>query len=68
MKLGVVKAQLPWSLEEADLAFCHAGNLGWDAVAALKPMGAQAIVCDAIDAAGRRASSRSRDPATTSCA
>jgi len=49
MKLGVVKAQLPWSLEEADLAFCHAGNLGWDAVAALKPMGAQAIVCDAID-------------------
>ena len=50
MKLGVVKAQLPWSLEEADLAFCHAGNLGWDAVAALKPMGAQAIVCDSIDA------------------
>jgi UDP-N-acetylmuramate: L-alanyl-gamma-D-glutamyl-meso-diaminopimelate ligase len=49
MKLGVVKAQLPWSLEEADLAFCHAGNLGWDAVATLKPMGAQAIVCDAID-------------------
>ncbi|MEO6744288.1 MAG: UDP-N-acetylmuramate:L-alanyl-gamma-D-glutamyl-meso-diaminopimelate ligase [Caldimonas sp.] len=50
MKLGVIKAQLPWSLEEADLAFCHAGNLGWDAVAALKPMGAQAIVCDSIDA------------------
>ena len=49
MKLGVVKAQLPWSLEEADFAFCHSGNLGWDAAAALKPMGAQAIVCDAID-------------------
>ena len=49
MKLGAMKAQLPWALEEADLAFCHAGNLGWDAVAALKPMGAQAIVCDAID-------------------
>jgi UDP-N-acetylmuramate: L-alanyl-gamma-D-glutamyl-meso-diaminopimelate ligase len=49
MKLGAMKAQLPWALEEADLAFCHAGNLGWDAVATLKPMGTQAIVCDAID-------------------
>src|SRR5439155_15992280 len=25
MKLGSMKAQLPWSLEEADLAFCHSG-------------------------------------------
>ncbi len=49
MKLGVVKAQLPWSLEEADLAFCHSGNLGWDVAAALKPMGVLAVVCDAID-------------------
>jgi UDP-N-acetylmuramate: L-alanyl-gamma-D-glutamyl-meso-diaminopimelate ligase len=49
MKLGVVKAQLPWSLEEADLAFCHSGNLGWDVAAALKPMGALAVVSDAID-------------------
>ncbi|MEO7339235.1 MAG: UDP-N-acetylmuramate:L-alanyl-gamma-D-glutamyl-meso-diaminopimelate ligase [Caldimonas sp.] len=49
MKLGVVKAQLPWSLEEADLAFCYAGGLGWDAADALRPMGAQAIVCDTID-------------------
>ena len=53
MKLGVVKAQLPWSLEEADLAFCHAGNLGWDAVAALKPMGAQAVVADSVDKLAR---------------
>ncbi len=27
MKLGAMKAQLPWSLEEADLAFCHSGGL-----------------------------------------
>ncbi|MBC7619128.1 MAG: UDP-N-acetylmuramate:L-alanyl-gamma-D-glutamyl-meso-diaminopimelate ligase, partial [Candidatus Saccharibacteria bacterium] len=27
MKLGAMKAQLPWSLEEADLAFCHTGGL-----------------------------------------
>ena len=29
MKLGAMKAQLPWSLAAADLAFCHAGSLGW---------------------------------------
>jgi len=49
MKLGAMKAQLPWSLEEADLAFCHSGGLGWDAAQALAPMGAQAIVCPTID-------------------
>ena len=49
MKLGAMKAQLPWSLEEADLAFCHSGGLGWDAAQALAPMGPQAVVCDTID-------------------
>ncbi|MEY2893772.1 MAG: hypothetical protein RJA98_3680 [Pseudomonadota bacterium] len=49
MKLGTMKAQLPWSLEEADLAFCHSGGLGWDAVEAMAPMGAQAVVSDDID-------------------
>jgi UDP-N-acetylmuramate: L-alanyl-gamma-D-glutamyl-meso-diaminopimelate ligase len=48
MKLGAMKAQLPWSLEEADLAFCHSGGLGWDAVQALAPMGRQAVVCGTI--------------------
>jgi len=49
MKLGAMKAQLPWSLEEADLAFCHSGGLGWDAVQALAPMGKLAVVSDKID-------------------
>ena len=49
MKLGAMKAQLPWSLEEADLAFCHSGGLGWDAVQALAPMGAQAVVSGSVD-------------------
>ncbi len=49
MKLGTMKAQLPWSLEEADLAFCHGGGLGWDAAQALAPMGAKAQVADSID-------------------
>lgn len=49
MKLGTMKAQLPWSLEETDLAFCHSGGLGWNAAEALAPMGRQAVVCDSID-------------------
>jgi UDP-N-acetylmuramate: L-alanyl-gamma-D-glutamyl-meso-diaminopimelate ligase len=50
MKLGAMKAQLPWSLEDADLAFCHSGGLGWDAHEALAPMGARARVADSVDA------------------
>ncbi|MES2508792.1 MAG: UDP-N-acetylmuramate:L-alanyl-gamma-D-glutamyl-meso-diaminopimelate ligase [Pseudomonadota bacterium] len=49
MKLGTMTAQLPWSLEAADLAFCHSGGLDWDAQAALAPMGARAQVADSID-------------------
>ncbi len=50
MKLGAMKSQLPWSLEAADLAFCHTGGLGWDAADALKPMGERAQTADSIDA------------------
>jgi len=49
MKLGTMKARLPWSLEEADLAFCLQGDYGWSAREALAPMGAQATVADGID-------------------
>jgi len=49
MKLGAMKAQLPWSLEETDLAFCHSGGLGWDAAEALTPMGTRAVVSHSID-------------------
>jgi UDP-N-acetylmuramate: L-alanyl-gamma-D-glutamyl-meso-diaminopimelate ligase len=49
MKLGAMKAQLPWALEEADLSFCHGGELGRDARAVLAPLGAQAQVCETID-------------------
>ncbi len=49
MKLGTMKAQLPWSLAHADLAFCHSGGLGWDAAEALAPMGARARVADSIE-------------------
>jgi len=49
MKLGAMKAQLPWSLEQADLSFCHGGGLGWDPREALQPLGAKAMVGDTID-------------------
>ena len=49
MKLGAMKAQLPWALEEADLSFCLQGSYGWDAAEALAPMGEQAIVADSVD-------------------
>jgi UDP-N-acetylmuramate: L-alanyl-gamma-D-glutamyl-meso-diaminopimelate ligase len=49
MKLGAMKAQLPWGLEEADLAFCHSGGLDWDASEALRPMGERAHVADTVD-------------------
>jgi UDP-N-acetylmuramate: L-alanyl-gamma-D-glutamyl-meso-diaminopimelate ligase len=49
MKLGSMTAQLPWSLEQADLAFCHAGGLTWDARAAMTPMAARAQVAASID-------------------
>jgi UDP-N-acetylmuramate: L-alanyl-gamma-D-glutamyl-meso-diaminopimelate ligase len=50
MKLGTMKARLPWALEEADLAFCLQGNYGWSAREALAPMGAQAVVAETVDA------------------
>ena len=49
MKLGTMKAQLPWSLEQADLSFCHSGGLDWDAAEALAPMGARASVAGDVD-------------------
>jgi UDP-N-acetylmuramate: L-alanyl-gamma-D-glutamyl-meso-diaminopimelate ligase len=49
MKLGAMKAQLPWALEEADLSFCLQGNYGWDAADALAPLAELAIVADSVD-------------------
>jgi UDP-N-acetylmuramate: L-alanyl-gamma-D-glutamyl-meso-diaminopimelate ligase len=50
MKLGTMKAQLPWALEEADLSFCLQGDYGWSAREAMSPMGAKAVVADNVDA------------------
>ena len=50
MKLGVMKAQLPASLAEADAVFCYGAALGWDAAEALAPLGARARTYEALDA------------------
>ncbi|MCC6852329.1 MAG: UDP-N-acetylmuramate:L-alanyl-gamma-D-glutamyl-meso-diaminopimelate ligase [Rubrivivax sp.] len=50
MKLGTMKARLPWALEQADLAFCLQGDYGWSAREALAPMGAAAVVADSVPA------------------
>jgi UDP-N-acetylmuramate: L-alanyl-gamma-D-glutamyl-meso-diaminopimelate ligase len=50
MKRGDMAALLPWALEEADLSFCHAPDLGWDASAALSPLGDTVQVHADLDA------------------
>jgi UDP-N-acetylmuramate: L-alanyl-gamma-D-glutamyl-meso-diaminopimelate ligase len=50
MKLGAMKAQLPWALEDADLAFCLQGDYGWDARQALSPLADKAVVADSVAA------------------
>jgi UDP-N-acetylmuramate: L-alanyl-gamma-D-glutamyl-meso-diaminopimelate ligase len=49
MKLGTMKAQLPWALESADRAFALQGDYGWSVAEALGPMGAAATVADSVD-------------------
>ena len=60
MKLGAMKSQLPWSLEEVDLAFCHAGGLDWSAQEALAPMGERAEVDATIDGLVARVQAQAR--------
>ena len=50
MKLGVMKAQLPASLADADRVYCYAANLGWNAAEALAPLGEKAMIGDDLDA------------------
>ena len=55
MKLGVMKAQLPASLADADLVFGYGAPtgrdaLGWDLGEALTPLGDKAQAFDDLDA------------------
>ncbi len=50
MKLGVMKDRLAASLAGADRAFLYAADLGWDAAAALAPLGERARSFTQLDA------------------
>ena len=63
MKLGTMKAALPGSLAQADRVFCYAANLGWDAAAALAPLGERAEVHDDLTATSPRRAARRVPPA-----
>jgi len=47
--LGAVKEALPGSLQEADLTFCYAANLGWDVAATLAPLGKKASIHENLE-------------------
>jgi UDP-N-acetylmuramate: L-alanyl-gamma-D-glutamyl-meso-diaminopimelate ligase len=49
MKQGVLKDQLPASLAAADRVFLYSAGLGWDAAAALQPLGGRARCFDQLD-------------------
>lgn len=49
MKLGTMKAQLPGSLQDADMVFCYAKDLGWNAAEVLASMGEAAHSFDHLD-------------------
>ncbi len=68
MKLGVMKAQLPASLELADLVFGYGAPsgkdaLGWDLAESLAPLGERAAAFDDLEAlvAAVRAAARPGD-------
>ncbi|MFN7727111.1 MAG: UDP-N-acetylmuramate:L-alanyl-gamma-D-glutamyl-meso-diaminopimelate ligase [Rubrivivax sp.] len=50
MKLGTMKAQLPWALEEADLSFALQGDYGWSVAEALAPLQHPAQVLPTVEA------------------
>ena len=60
MKLGAMKAQLPWALEEADMAFCLQGAYGWDAREALAPLAGRARVADGVEPLVRAVAAEAR--------
>ena len=68
MKLGAMKAQLPWALEEADLSFCHARRAAAGTPPRRWRRWARARSSRQRSTSWSRASSPRRGPATTCCA
>lgn len=60
MKRGVMKDQLPASLNDADRVFVYSAGLGWDAGALFAPLGARASCHDDLAALVREIASEAR--------
>jgi UDP-N-acetylmuramate: L-alanyl-gamma-D-glutamyl-meso-diaminopimelate ligase len=50
MKLGVMKAELPASLAEADQVYCYVVGIDWDAAGALAPLADKVTTYADLDA------------------
>jgi UDP-N-acetylmuramate: L-alanyl-gamma-D-glutamyl-meso-diaminopimelate ligase len=60
MKLGTMKAQLPWALEDADLSFALQGDYGWSVADALAPLAGRMQVADDVDVLVTRVAAAAR--------
>jgi UDP-N-acetylmuramate: L-alanyl-gamma-D-glutamyl-meso-diaminopimelate ligase len=60
MKLGVMKAQLPGSLQAADRVFCYTSGLGWDVANSLAELGSKASTHDNLAALVRAITAEAR--------
>lgn len=50
MKRGIMKDELPASFAQADRIYIYNANLGWDAGAVFRPLGARARCADSVEA------------------
>ena len=48
MRMGLLKDALPDSLAAADRVYCYTAGLGWDAAAALEPLGDRLATSDRL--------------------
>ena len=49
MKLGTMQGRLAGSLDEANLVYCYANQLGWDPARALRALGTRAAIYTDVD-------------------
>jgi len=61
MKLGIMKDELPGSLDAADRAYIHGAGLGWDAGKVLAPMGTRAQCHGDLDSLIAAVAAEARD-------
>jgi UDP-N-acetylmuramate: L-alanyl-gamma-D-glutamyl-meso-diaminopimelate ligase len=60
MKVGAMKAMLPWALEEANFSICHSAGLAWNAAQALAPLGRNGQAWDDLNAVVQAVAAQAR--------